>query len=285
MTDISLIQYARLLGSNTVIGMAEKVGLAPPPPPISVRNLIDLAGQIILPLAPVDLQPQNGAQGVSNKPDLFFSDPGLGTPAAVWQFNFIVSHNNVEVGSPPLTGPGKTNNPLTPPGITWGFPLPLGQITLTVWGTNRAGDGAASTSTFTVGGPPPPPPPQPTITASIGSDDKVTVNGHGFNKSQTVNLQATVEGGISTPNTSPNNARDNRNQWPQTTADANGSFSGLVILPQNFMPATATFQDGTTSHVRAGETIAIVAKNANVSNFTPGPGVSNVVALTAPATV
>lgn len=42
--EISLIQYARCLGSNTVIGMAQKVGLTPPPPPISVRHLLDLAG-------------------------------------------------------------------------------------------------------------------------------------------------------------------------------------------------------------------------------------------------
>jgi hypothetical protein len=41
MTNISLAQYARFLGSNSVLQMAQKVGLTPPPPPISVRNLID----------------------------------------------------------------------------------------------------------------------------------------------------------------------------------------------------------------------------------------------------
>jgi hypothetical protein len=285
MTGISLIQYARLLGSNTVIGMAEKVGLTPPPPPISVRNLIDLAGRIIKPFAPVDLQPQNGAQGISNNPYLFWQDPGEGTPAAAVNFYFIVAQNNVEVGSPPLTGWAKTNAPLTPPGEKWGFPLPPGEVALTVLGSNRAGDGPSSSSTFAVGGPPPPPPPQPTITASIGSDDKVTVNGQGFNKNQTVNLQATVRGGISTPNTVPNNTQDDRSQWPQTTADLNGSFANLVVLPQNFTPSSVQFQDGTTSNVREGETIAVIAKNANVNNFTPGPGVSNVVTMTAPATV
>ena len=286
MNDISLIQYARLLGSNTVIGMAQKVGLTPPPPPISVHNLIDLAGRIILPFAPVDLQPQNGAQGIPNNPDLFFRDPGGGTPGATGQFEYLVTQNNVVVGSPPLTGPSVTPSPLSPPGVKWPVPLPSGKVTLQVWGRNRAGDGPASTSTFTVASsPPPPPPPQPTITASIGSDNRVTANGRGFNKSQIVNLQATVRGGPTTPPTLPNNTADNRNQWPQTTADANGSFTALIILPQNFNPNSVQFQDGITCHVRVGEIIAVIAKNATVSNFTPGPGVSNVVTMTAPATV
>jgi hypothetical protein len=285
MTDVSLIQYARLLGSNTVIGMAEKVGLTPPPPPISVRNIVALAGQTAFkPVAPVNLQPQNGAQGISNSPFLFFSDPGAGTPAAAGEFGFIVTQNNVVVGSPPLTGPAVTPSPLSLPGVKWPFPLPPGQVTLSVWGQNRAGDGPASTSTFTVASAPPPPPPQqPTITASIGSDDRVTVNGQGFNKSQIVNLQVTVAGGPSTPPVLPNITQDVRNQFPQTNADPNGSFANLAVLPQNF--GSVQFQDGTTSHVRAGETIAVIAKNANVSNFTPGPGVSNVVTITAPATV
>jgi hypothetical protein len=111
------------------------------------------------------------------------------------------------------------------------------------------------------------------------------VNGQSFNKNQTVNLQATVRGGPNTPPTLPNNASDNRNQWPQTTADSNGTFTALIILPQDFIPSSVQFQDGETSHVRAGETIAVIAKNANVSNFTPGPGVSNIVTVTAPATV
>ena len=41
----SFIRLAHALGSNRVSGMAEKVGLHwPPPPPISVRNLVKLAG-------------------------------------------------------------------------------------------------------------------------------------------------------------------------------------------------------------------------------------------------
>src|SRR5262249_14257946 len=41
MLDISLRQIAQLLGSNTVSGMAKAVGLKwPPPPPISVRDMV-----------------------------------------------------------------------------------------------------------------------------------------------------------------------------------------------------------------------------------------------------
>ena len=43
MSNISLRQLASFLHSNTVIGMARRVGLTPPPPPISVRHLVNLA--------------------------------------------------------------------------------------------------------------------------------------------------------------------------------------------------------------------------------------------------
>ena len=52
MANISLSQYALILGANTVIGMAEKVGLKPPPPTISVRNLIARAGTNLCPPGP-----------------------------------------------------------------------------------------------------------------------------------------------------------------------------------------------------------------------------------------
>lgn len=163
----SLIQYARLLGSNTLLGMAEKVGLTPPPPPISVRNLIDLAGRIILPFAPVDLQPQNGASGLSKDPNLLFRDPGAGTPAQAFQFEFALTQNNILLNSPPLTGGSSVSSPLVPPGVKWGFPLPPGKVTLTVSGRNKAGRGPVSTSTFTVSSPPPPPPPTKTLTLQV----------------------------------------------------------------------------------------------------------------------
>jgi hypothetical protein len=53
MAGIGLIQFARILGSHTVISMARKVGLNPPPPPISVRALVTL---LRLPLQPTDLR-------------------------------------------------------------------------------------------------------------------------------------------------------------------------------------------------------------------------------------
>jgi hypothetical protein len=194
MTDISLIQYARLLGSNTMIGMAEKVGLTPPPPPISMRNLVELAGRIILPFAPVDLQPQNGAHDISNNPNLFFRDPGAGSPAAAGQFQFIVTQNNVIVDpSHKLTGAAVTSSPLTPPGIKWLFPLPPGEVTLTVWGQNKAGTGPASTSTFTVSLPPPPPPqvrPSIAVTSSgSGQGSVFVVTGSGFSPNKDVRIR------------------------------------------------------------------------------------------------
>ena len=162
MTDISLLQYARLLGSNTVIGMAERVGLKPPPPPISVRNLIDLAGRIILPFAPVDLQPQNGARGIRNDPSLFFRDSGAGTRAAAAQFEFSVTQNNVLVDpTKRLTDLATTSNPLPPFGIKWFFPLPPGEVTLTVRAINKAGKGPKSSSIFSVTSSPVPQPPPP----------------------------------------------------------------------------------------------------------------------------
>jgi hypothetical protein len=280
MADISLIQYARLLGSNTVIGMAEKVGLTPPPPPISVRNLVDLAGRIILPLAPVDLQPQNGAHDVSNTPSLFFRDPGAGTPAAAGQFEFLVTQNNVIVDpSHKLTGPAVTSSPLTPPGVKWLFPLPSGEVTLTVWGQNKAGEGPASTSTFTVSSPlPPPPPVSPTIEGNIDSNDVVTLSGKNFMGHGVVNFQITVTGAVL-----GDGGPDFRSQFASTTADGTGSFSKVTVSPKGF--GQATFQDGSVAFVIRGEGIAVVAKNQNVNEFTPGPGVSNIIRVTAPSTV
>ena len=168
MTEIKLVPFARLLGTNSVLGMAQKVGLAPPPPPISVRNVVDLASRIILPLAPVGLQPQNGASGISNSPDLFFRDPGAGTPAEAGQFDFIVTQNDVIVDpNHMLTGAAATAAPVTSPGLKWFFPLPPGQVTLSVSGRNRAGNGPSSSSTFTVSSPPPRPPQTGTLTLEV----------------------------------------------------------------------------------------------------------------------
>jgi hypothetical protein len=69
-----------------------------------------------VPLAPVDLQPPNGAVGVSNNPNLYFRDAGAGTPAAIGQFEYWLTQNNVLIDSPPLTGPGSTASPVPPRG-------------------------------------------------------------------------------------------------------------------------------------------------------------------------
>jgi hypothetical protein len=193
MTSISLVQFARLLESNSALGLAQKVGLTPPPPPISFRNLIDLAGRIIVPLAPVNLQPQNGTTGISNNPNLFFRDPGEGTPAAAFSFDFELTQNNVLVGSPPLTGPASTASPLAPLGVTWHFPLPPGEVSLRVRGRNRAGNGPFSTSTFTVSShPPPPPPAKPTISVTSsgsGQSSVFVVSGSGFTPNHDVKIR------------------------------------------------------------------------------------------------
>src|SRR5438046_5737573 len=90
MADISLIEFARLLGSNTVIGMAQKVGLTAPPPPISVRTLVRSFG---LPLRPTNIQLNLSGQPLSpnNVPISGFGysweDPGTGSPrqATIWE--------------------------------------------------------------------------------------------------------------------------------------------------------------------------------------------------------
>jgi len=107
------------------------------------------------------------------------------------------------------------------------------------------------------------------------------VVGKNFNKSQAVNLQATVKAGPSTPNLAPNNVPDLRNQFASATADANGFFT-VTIQPQGFKQAQ--FMSG-VADVLAGETIAVIAKNNNVGSFSPGPGVSNVVNVVAQSTV
>jgi len=179
MANIRLRQYVPFLGSNTVIGMAQKVGLTRPPP-VSVRNLINLAEKIILPYAPLGLQPQNGSQGISNNPFLFFFDPAKGTPAAIEQFEFKITSHGKLVDNPndPLPlGVLFINPPFNPPGVKWVVTLPQGEVTLTVFGTNKAGKGPASSSTFTVGtsAPPPPQPPTPQPPPNLPSISKLSL--------------------------------------------------------------------------------------------------------------
>jgi hypothetical protein len=168
---------------------------------------------------------------------------------------------------------------LSPPGVKWLFPLPPGEVALTVWGQNKAGEGPASTATFTVSSPPPPPPPvSPTIEGNIDSNDVVTLSGKDFLGHGAVNFQITVTGAVLL-----SGAGDDRSQFASTTADGSGSFSNVIVSPEGF--GQATFQDGSVAFVIRGEGIAVVAKNQNVNEFTPGPGVSNIIRVTAPSTV
>ena len=222
MANISLNQYALILGANTVIGMAQKVGLNPPPPTISVRNLISRAGTKFVPLAPVDLQPPNGATGISNNPYLSFRDPGAGGPASADVFDITVTQNNYLVDpTGQLTGEVLARSPLTPPGVKWNFPLPPGQVTLTVSGKNTTGTGPFSSSTFTVVGPPPTPKPTPAPAPSIAvvfKNGQFVVTGSKFLPKKGVTIRV-VEGDSSTAYTDFS-----------TTSDGSGNINAPLTI-------------------------------------------------------
>ena len=137
------------------------------------------------------------------------------------KFQLLVSQNNVVVGSPPLTGPESTPSPLAPPGAKWFVPLPPGEVTLTVWGQNKAGDGPVSTSTFTVSGPPPPPPPvKPTISVTSsgsGQSSVFVVSGSGFTLNHDVRIRV-VDDAL--------NERDFHQ-----SADGSGNLSARLGIP------------------------------------------------------
>lgn len=109
------------------------------------------------------------------------------------------------------------------------------------------------------------------------------MSGDHFNENKLVYIQATVQGISTTPALPPNNTPDDRSQHVQVTADATGSFKGVTISPKGFQQML--FENNQTAYVWSGETIAVVAANANVGNYSPGPGVSNVAKVTAPAKV
>ena len=219
MSNISLNQYGRLLGSRSVIGIAGKLGVGPPPPPISVRHLLDLAGQVILPLAPVGLQPQNGASGISSGTNLFFTDPGDGTPAAALQFEFLLSQNGIVLNSPPLTGDVAIASPLIPPGTKWPFPLPPGQILMKVWGTNKAGRGPASTSTFTVASVPVVKPHISVAYTPPPASAKFNIKGTNFLKNHVVHIRGV------------NDADPQHPAFADTTSDSSGAIDFTVNIP------------------------------------------------------
>jgi hypothetical protein len=54
-------------------------------------------------------------------------------------------------------------------------------------------------------------------------------------------------------------------------------------LPQDF--GEVQFESRQQARVLQGETISVVAANNGVGNYNPGPGVSNIIKMPAPATV
>jgi hypothetical protein len=188
--------------------------------------LVDLAERIILPFAPVDLQPPNDASGVSDDPHLFFRDPGAGTPAAAFLFDYLLLQNGVVLNSPPLTVGPEIASPLSPPGVTWFFPLPPGRVTLTVSGKNKAGRGPTSTSTFTVGPPPVQGPKlkKPHITVTYTpppASAKFTIKGSDFTPNHVVHIRGVNSSDLQHP------------AFADTTSDSSGAINFQAAIPCN----------------------------------------------------
>jgi hypothetical protein len=117
MANVSVLEFAELLGATTCGGMAQGVGLEwPPPPAVSLRNVIQLAG---LPLAPANLQLLSADGSLSKidvntapvEVDLSWTDPGEGTPRrAMWYELTVTNRGTGEVwegrsftATPPFT--------------------------------------------------------------------------------------------------------------------------------------------------------------------------------------
>jgi hypothetical protein len=270
MGDISLIWFAKHYGVSSLGGLAQKAKKHwPPPPPVSVRDFLRVIG---LPLSP-DASTTVEFIGMQGGEDLYsfsWKDPGAGTPiqATSWQWKLIDVNLNV-VGSGTVQRPSLSSQ-LLKENRAYSF-----QVTP----VNEFGTGPSDLAEFVSVGPVTA---SPRITATIDNNDQVTVAGNNFNKGQAVDIQATVTGGPSTPNTAPNNVQDSRSQRPVTPADTNGSFT-VTIKPQGF--GQVQFESGDVAFVLAGETVAVIAKNNNVESFSPGPGVSNIVTMPAPVTV
>jgi hypothetical protein len=105
--SISLGPFAIALGSNSVSGMAQKVGLKwPPPPLISVRNLIGIAGQ---PLKPTHLVPQGGT--IPLKTILELQDPGVGRLKQATSWHWQITLWDPDPRREKLIGQGTVQTP------------------------------------------------------------------------------------------------------------------------------------------------------------------------------
>ncbi len=280
MSNIGLRYFCEGDHVDSIGTLAQVAGKTwPPPPPVSARSLLSI---IAVPDEASVLQlegPVYGSKVGEIAYGLNWENNGNDTPVAAtsWQWSVADGVGNLLAkGSVPAPGVAPVS----------GVFEEGGDYTWTVTGVNAYGAGHPATYSFEAAHPSSPSPPAssaPTVTATIASDDTVTVVGEHFNDSKTVYIQATVEGISTTPNTTPNNTQDVRNQFVQVTADGSGSFKGVVIKPQGF--GSILFENGETAYVWAGEIIAIIAANANVGSYSPGPGVSKPVNCTAPATV
>ncbi len=164
MKDIRVLQFARLLGSKTVSDMAQKVGLKWPPPPISLRNVVRLAG---IPLQPSNLQLQWDVGGIltSFPPDstevpvslqLSWDDPGAGTLRQATAFEVTVRsrHTLKDWGGGPIK--------CVPPQSVGLPPNQLDPNTIYDWWVDPLNDLGYGTRSFAhviqTGSAPPPPP-------------------------------------------------------------------------------------------------------------------------------
>lgn len=283
MGDIGLRYFAEGYDVDSIGGIAQAAGKTwPPPPPVYARSLLSI---IAVPPEASVFQiegPVYGAKAGEIAYGLNWENNGFTTPVAATSWKWSVADG---VGNPLKDGsvPAPGVSPLS------GVFEEGGSYTWTVTGVNAYGAGHPATYSFQAAHPsgPPPPASAPTLTATIASDNTVTVSGDHFNDNNTVNIQATVEGTVggasATPPVEPNLTQDARNQYVQARADGSGSFKGALITPQGF--GLTIFEDGSKAYVLAGETVAIVAKNDNVPDYSPGPGVSSIVKLTAKTTV
>lgn len=275
MADASLRGFASYYGVNGAGGLARKARRKwPPPPPISMRSVYVQLG---LPLQPVNL-----FQGVLDptQPQLTWGDAAAGTPlqATGWSWRITDLRGNAVPN-----GSGIVHAPVADLGANLVAALQKGaEYDWFVTPSNDYGTGPRAGSYLF--GTAPAPSGRPAITATIDpKTDVVTVSGTGFTPDQKVNIQATVQGGPTTP-TLPNGDRDDRTWYPAPpTADASGAIKNVAIAPQGF--GIAVFATGVSAHVLAGETVSVVAKNSDVGSYVPGPGVSNNVTVTAQATV
>ena len=207
MAVISLLQVAHFLGSNMGSGMSQKVGLKwPPPPPISVRNLANLAGRPLQPTGLVLVCNVGAGYLVEYPPDsqsvpananfveLSWRDAGVGSirEAKVWHATL----KNVGTGRDLYDGDVEANK-LVPPGVFFVASTSSPALefdTSYSWNVvpfNDFGQGPGSpVFTFRTQSTPPPPPPTISVSSQgVGPSSVFTVTGSGFSPNTLVTIR------------------------------------------------------------------------------------------------